>query len=599
MKQYRLLILLLEVVSCLFWCIPLKAHNDLILNFYLREIEEKSESNMDIIPLCDSIVAYAGLNNDTTTVCKYLLKKGNCLSANDKIQKAIQTYHQVLLMIDGLSAPSDSLRLFRNQARMYSIKALRMMELYDISMEKCYELLENQSDSQSLLFGHSFLAIYFAETMDTLKAKQHISVADSILKQGTEISPDILCDYYNHRAGVFFFINKPDSALKYLEIGMNQVKQFPDYTRIKNIFETNMAAVYWYLKEYDLAKRCYRRNIESLKETDLMTYLRRTYYYAELCYDIQEIDSAFYYCKEVVELSANVPKDCDVYGTSRILYSNLLYKKGKYKESRDYYIQGQKRLDSLNQIKGNEKMAIISGDVLEKKEAEGKSLLASLNQMEKKCRTYSILLILLLVLVLLLCYFFRSKCRKQQAKQVALYRELEKRDSEITRLNDACRNHLRLKEEQSSVLVKALMAFHDSYLLMENKVNQIQSHVSDQERVKEMLNDLLNCMTETKEKSVLDSFDLYFSSQYADFHDHLQNFDISLSKNESLLCMLLCVDMSTKDIAFYMKKSVRTIETMIYKLRKKFEIPSDIKTPDFFKRLVNGNTTLDSFSENS
>ena len=90
MKRHKLLILLLEVVFCFFGCIPLKAHNDLIVNFYLREIEERSDSDMDIIPLCDSIVAYAGLNKDTTTICQYLLKKGNCFSANDKIQKALK-----------------------------------------------------------------------------------------------------------------------------------------------------------------------------------------------------------------------------------------------------------------------------------------------------------------------------------------------------------------------------------------------------------------------------------------------------------------------------------------------------------------------------
>ena len=599
MKKYKYLFLLLEVVFCFFGSMSVEAHNNLKIQFYVREIEEKSLSDKEILPLCDSIVTYAGLKNDTTTMCLYLLKKGNCFSSNDKMQYAIQTFHQVVSMVDGLSSPSDTLLSLQNQARIQCVKALRMLELYDISMEKCYELLEHQSDPQALLFGNSFLAINFAESSDTLQAKRHISIADSIIEQVASISPDVLSDYYNHRAGVFFFTNKPDSALKYLEKGLNHVKEFPDYARLKNIFDTNMAAVYWSLKEYDLAKRCYRRNLESLKESDIMTYLRRTYYYAELCYDIHQVDSAFHYCKEVVDLSVTVSKGCDVYGTSRILYSNLLYKMGKYKESRDYYIQGQKRLDSLNQIKGNEKMAIMSGEMIGKKEAENKSMLAALHRMEGKCRVYGILLgVLLAGLVLLMCYF-RREYRRLQAKQRQLHRELTNRDSQIAYLDDVCKSHLQIKEDQSNVLVKALMAFHDSYLLMENKISVIQNHLSDPERVRELVDDLSACITETKEKSVLDSFNLYFNSQYADFHHHLHNCDIVLSKNEWLLCMLLCVDMSTKDVAFYMKKSVRTIETMIYKLRKKFEIPSDVKTPDFFKRFVNGAHISDSLPADS
>ena len=557
------------------------AYNELKRNFYIREIEEIETSDMKSVSLCDTIINYAWLDNDTTLVCKYLLRKAKCFDENGYLQKSIQTYNTIIHIVDNVKSASDSLLNYQNDAYMRSIKSLQSIELSDLSVEKCYGLLKNQKDPAYLLFAHSFLAIRYAEVEDSVQASLHIHVADSIIHNVSDISPGILSDYYNHKAGVLFFQSKSDSALQYLERGMNHLKEV--HNTSYNSIPINLGTVYWKLGEHDLAKKSYRKSASIFKESNPVMYLRMLYYYAGLCYDIQQVDSALYYCKQVITMSDSIREDCEVYGDSRILYSKLLYKMGRYKESRDYYVMGQKHLDSLKDVKSKERLAILQDDMVTKKNSSDLDLTA---QKMFWIRLYrSLMLLFLLLWIVVSCLWGkerRSKLKNLQQQS----RELEETRCEITRLRERCQSQKAFKEVQSKVLAEALMVYHDTYVQIENKTDAL-STVSDPDRMKEMVLDFQKFMSENKEKDILYSFDAYFKSQFGDFIANLQKSDLSLSNNELQICMLLVIDLSTKDIAFYMNKSVRTVETMIYKLRKKFEIPSEMKTPDFFKQFIN------------
>lgn len=583
MKRICIVIACLVIFPIVFFT-SVYAHTDLKRDFYLRELKGKKLSDMNIVPLCDTLINYARLDYDTLSVCRFLLRKGNCLKDNGYFQKAIRAYNEIIQINRETTVSSDSLLFFQNEACLSYIKSLQNLELYDLSIEKCYELLENQNSDDYLLFAHSFLALRYTEKSDTLRASTHLHIADSIAGVGKFVKPEILGEYYNHKAGVLFFESKYEQALECLETGMEYLGDVHDYSY--NSIAVNMAAVYWRLGEYDLAKRCYRRGLSFFKDSDPVLYLRMTYYYAGLCYDIQEVDSAFYYCRQVINMSDSIQDNSELYGDCRVLYSHLLYQRGRYKESRDYYVLGQKYLESLNKMRSKEQLAILLDNVADKKEV----LLHDDWKNRVSGGAFQICAVMLLVLFLLavvLFYLFLSAKREKQQCKLLFSQELDRKQKEIVDLRRLNQSRLMSHSGTPEDLGKSLMVYHEVYLQIEKKVDAL-SHTSDLKQIEDRVADLQNAMKDAKEKEIISSLEEYFKDKYVNYFTNLQEKGIPLNNKELQLCILLVIELPAKDIAFYMNKSVRTIETMIYKLRRKFEIPSNMKTPDYFKQFMEG-----------
>ncbi|MDR0618385.1 MAG: sigma-70 region 4 domain-containing protein [Bacteroidales bacterium] len=87
----------------------------------------------------------------------------------------------------------------------------------------------------------------------------------------------------------------------------------------------------------------------------------------------------------------------------------------------------------------------------------------------------------------------------------------------------------------------------------------------------------------------------YVETIYPDFFEKLNNAvsaDIdttatteNLTDFEIRVCLLQIFDFSSKEIAQITNRSVRTIETIIYRIRKKLSIPTEERLSDFLKNL--------------
>ncbi len=78
----------------------------------------------------------------------------------------------------------------------------------------------------------------------------------------------------------------------------------------------------------------------------------------------------------------------------------------------------------------------------------------------------------------------------------------------------------------------------------------------------------------------------YIETLYPDFFKKLNSVSSeALSDFEIRTCLLSVFDMSSKEIAHITNRSVRTVETSVYKIRKKMSIPTDMRLPDFLHNL--------------
>ena len=78
-----------------------------------------------------------------------------------------------------------------------------------------------------------------------------------------------------------------------------------------------------------------------------------------------------------------------------------------------------------------------------------------------------------------------------------------------------------------------------------------------------------------------DIFEKSFNESHGDFFKKLKAEFPSLSPNDLKLCAYLRLNMTSKDIASLLHISTRAVEVRRYRLRKKFDIPTEKNLTEF------------------
>ncbi len=98
--------------------------------------------------------------------------------------------------------------------------------------------------------------------------------------------------------------------------------------------------------------------------------------------------------------------------------------------------------------------------------------------------------------------------------------------------------------------------------------------------------EIKDCMASIDTEAVRTACKSTFDVMYPAFSGNLSQLAPDLSETELRLCIFLALGQSTRDMALLTRRSVRTIETTIYHLRKKLGIPTEEKTSDFLKKYL-------------
>lgn len=101
-----------------------------------------------------------------------------------------------------------------------------------------------------------------------------------------------------------------------------------------------------------------------------------------------------------------------------------------------------------------------------------------------------------------------------------------------------------------------------------------------------LYNEIKDCTASIDTEAVRAACKATFDAMYPSFSEKLRQSAPDLSEAELRLCIFLALGQSTKDMALLTRRSVRTIETTIYHLRKKLGIPTEEKTSDFLKKYL-------------
>lgn len=101
-----------------------------------------------------------------------------------------------------------------------------------------------------------------------------------------------------------------------------------------------------------------------------------------------------------------------------------------------------------------------------------------------------------------------------------------------------------------------------------------------------LLAEIKDCTASIDTEAVRTACKATFDAMYPAFSEKLLQMAPDMNETELRLCIFLALGQSTKDMALLTRRSVRTIETAIYHIRKKLGIPTEEKTSDFLRKFL-------------
>ena len=135
---------------------------------------------------------------------------------------------------------------------------------------------------------------------------------------------------------------------------------------------------------------------------------------------------------------------------------------------------------------------------------------------------------------------------------------------------------------------QALLMFksHELLLTLTDGLRKLAVAKTDEIR-KERLGELQTALKLLDAKSEWERYRACFEQMYPGFWPKVEaEASEEMTPYELRLCALLSLGMGTKEIADLTNRSVRTVETSIYKIRKKLGMGPDEKTSEFFRRFL-------------
>ncbi len=137
------------------------------------------------------------------------------------------------------------------------------------------------------------------------------------------------------------------------------------------------------------------------------------------------------------------------------------------------------------------------------------------------------------------------------------------------------------KQQQALLFLQGAEALYT----LDYALKKLES-VRDDDKRDDLMVEIKDCAAAIDSEAVRNACKATFDAMYPDFSKKLLKISPDLNDTELRLCIFMALGQSTKDVAVLTRRSIRTIETSIYHLRKKLGIPAEEKTPDFLKKLL-------------
>lgn len=209
-----------------------------------------------------------------------------------------------------------------------------------------------------------------------------------------------------------------------------------------------------------------------------------------------------------------------------------------------------------------------------------------------------IYILLFVFFVVFLLYYYRKKInniKRENAikkynelkdQQRIFETELDHKNNLIEEIrNEKIKDSLKLKKQEILNLQMIISRDRTTLLKIKDELFHLSELVIDNSNAKKIINRLFsNINTNIDSDRIIEKVENEFNILNNDLTIKIKDKYPNMSKNELIMCAYIKMNLSSKEIAPLMNLSIRGVETMRYRLRKKLNIPQDITLFDFFNK---------------
>jgi len=594
-----------------------KTQDSILVNKYLQlsliylELDiDKSKANAEKALYISKKLSFSnGIAKSYTKLGKYYKLKA-------QKQKALLYLDSAFLIYEKTGNDNGKAHIYNNKAVLYSDlnRFNKAVGYFNIAYEIGTTI--HKADARRGLANIHFVRSNFT------KAIEFWLEAESLYKKANK--PEKAANCYQSIGKIYYLQNDPKTALGFYQQSLNtsnnltkisnlnvmgscyrkmklndsalimysKALQLSQNTGIEELLTTlncNIAGIYSDEGKYEKAEfildSIYESTIKSGSDYEIAEYFNsyayNSFYKKNFSKTLVLLDSSEVYalkCGNIELLSAIYIERATVY--SRNGESNKVFKA---------LMKHTQLKDSVFSISKTELQEnLIFKYETELKDQEIKTLKTE-NEYKNKLNIYliiSIAFVFLLGASLILIYFMQAKYTKQkllianQNKEKQQYK-LQQHKVENEKL------HIEIESKYRELTSKTVQLMQNADL--QNKfIDDFKSMNkyldAEGKKYSQKLTRKYNVNTY---KNNWDEFEHYFEKVHIDFYEKLNIKFPNLTLNEKKLCAFLQLGMSTKDIALITFRTVGTINTARKRLRKKLNIPSEIKFQEYFSKLIN------------
>lgn len=494
-------------------------------------------------------LSLAKADHDTLKI-HYLSKLANSY-INDDMEVCMNYAHEMIQLIDKLSTDKQKAAWYADAAIIYL-----NCNIYDEALSLLYKALkifEDAGDYYSMVITKNTMGGVFFRLGKLEQALQYFQeglvLSEKQIDAGNDAYKKILHIFYNN-IGLIYNVQEDKKILTatYLEKAVETVNP-KDYYNLGQYYN-NLANCYYNQGKTKEAFQCAFKSMEYRKKIGHEDGIARTCYtIAALYYGEKDIAHSTLYLDSALHIGLKLKSNLllrDVYN----LYIALAEQKEDFRMANTYL----RKVNEIENLLVNDTILARTTALKMEYDFEKKAALQELEVQNARFRmnlTFYIL-IMLAIILLLLYFLIRNRHKRIRLEKDNLEKDLEVRNKELTtNVMYLMRNTDMIREViQRLVLLRPNLKTENAEVI-KNIILDLQSLMKD---------DLWN------------EFEAHFNRVHLDFYKKLKELCPELSPTELKLCAFLRLNMSSKEISSISGITVKSVEVMRARLRKKLSI---------------------------
>lgn len=557
--------------------------------------------------VCDSLLQAAKQGNDTAILIEAYLLAGDSRFRLDRYASAYAFYDSALYLAEQEKGNPDiytSLRgLYLRQG-----EAAYFLGKYLNGVEYLYKLLQSESTLNPAMkmqayirlgnlfirLGKNDLAIHYLDAAHQLQ--KEVEAYDSLPAEvfpvwqsndypacqacGTDwpaedLASDLDFELNLSYSSAYWQKNEHETSVHYIE----KAKKSASAHKLNRVYQ-NISIHHLTLGDLNQSERfCLLALRIADKLYEQAVILNN---YAVILLEQGKIDSALTICQENMKRTSGA----DMYHVRSNLYfilSRIYEAKGMYKEALDARRREQAIWDSVYNQDTDEKIwqlnkAFETNRILRDKEIVEYQL--KLTEVENSRKNILIaLLALISCLVIFLIIVIVKKLRKQRESVSHLEEQIVHIHEDNRKIMESSKaefeNVLTAKTQELTANTMYIAKMCDMANQILAEVHKLEPFCTKKESKELLLTLQKQVASLTIEERGWNDFKLYFEQIHPAFFDRLNASHPDLTAGENRLCAFIVMNLTTKEISALTNRSVRTIETAKFRLRKKLGITKE------------------------